>query len=170
MTADFVYTRNSLNRALGSIQSRHRFIEHDTDLFQYSRVGFVFRIEGENALSGGIENHFAKRNPPQLRIFPAITTESTHQLRLFQYSKVHQPFVHPRLQGRSKAPSSRDSCLQQCVQNLLPRNLSSSWGGTSQASDHAAYSSFNRRRQSPPPSSATAKLVRERRLFAHAHA
>src|SRR6266481_3062217 len=129
MTADFVYARNSLNRALGSIQSRHRFIEHDTDLFQYSRVGFVFRIEGENALSGGIENHFAKRNPPQLRI-----------------------------------------CLQQCVQNFLPRNLSSSWGGTSQASDHAAYSSFNRRRQSPPPSSATAKLVRERRLFAHAPA
>jgi hypothetical protein len=48
---------------------RHYFIKRAADLFQDSPVGFVPRVEGEHALSRGIEDYFAKWNSTQLGVF-----------------------------------------------------------------------------------------------------
>ena len=67
MTADLVDALNILDRIAGCVQSLQGFIQRDADLLYYALIGFVFRIERQNAFASRIDDHLVERNSPQLR-------------------------------------------------------------------------------------------------------
>ena len=84
MAAGFIDARNPGDGAARRVRSFQYLIEHAADLFDDALVGFIPRIDRQDAFAGRVENHLAEWNGPQLVIFAQQPRNELIDLRFFR--------------------------------------------------------------------------------------
>src|SRR6266487_4651984 len=67
MTADFIDTRDILNRTIWRVHPLDRLVARRTDFLDYALVSFVFGIDRQNMFARRVEDHSANGIPRNCR-------------------------------------------------------------------------------------------------------